>query len=58
MDNMPARPRIRAQGHLVWPESQIQMSVVGFSKSVLREIAPGLRIKVIAVPVLTLLKIV
>jgi predicted nucleotidyltransferase len=62
VDIMPAGPRIRAQGHLVWPESQMQMSVVGFdhvfSKSEERDIAPGLRMKVIPIPVLTLLKIV
>jgi|SRR5215467_463865 len=62
VDITPAGPRIRAQGHLVWPESQMQMSVVGFdhvfSKSEERDIAPGLRMKVIPVPVLSLLKIV
>lgn len=62
VDIMPAGPRIRAQGHVVWPESQMQMSVVGFdhvfSKSEQRDIAPGLRMKVIPVPVLSLLKIV
>jgi len=62
VDIMPAGPKIRAQGHVVWPESQMQMSVVGFehvfNKAEEREIAPGLRMKVIPVPVLTLLKIV
>lgn len=61
VDIMPAGREIRAQGHLVWPESQMQMSVVGFShvftKAEEREIAPALRMKVIPIPVLTLLKI-
>lgn len=62
VDIMPAGPGIRLQQHVIWPDSQMRMSVVGFdhvfSKAEELEVRPGLRMKVIPVPVLTLLKIV
>ena len=62
VDIMPAGPRIRAEQHVIWPESRMRMSVVGFdhafSEAEECEIAPGLRMKVVPLLVLTLLKIV
>jgi predicted nucleotidyltransferase len=62
VDILPAGPRIRAEQQIIWPISQMRMSVVGFdhvfSKAQWHQVAPGLRIKVVPLPVLTFLKMV
>jgi predicted nucleotidyltransferase len=61
VDIIPAGPKLREQGRLVWPKSEMTMSLAGFdhvfADSVERELTPGLRIKVVPLPVLALLKI-
>lgn len=62
VDIIPAGSAIRAEGQIIWPESQMRMSVVGFDhvfeEAEWRELAPAFRMKVVPLPVLTLLKII
>lgn len=62
VDILPAGHNIRAEQEIIWPESQMRMSVVGFdhvfSKAEWQQVAPGLHMKVIPLSVLTLLKMV
>lgn len=61
VDIIPAGSKLRKQGRLVWPKSEMTMSLAGFdhvfADSIERDLAPGLRIKVVPSPVLALLKI-
>lgn len=61
VDIIPAGSKLRGQGRLVWPRSEMTMSLVGFNHvfadSIEHEFAPDLRIKVVPLPVLALLKI-
>lgn len=61
IDIIPAGSKLREQGRLVWPKSEMTMSLTGFghvfADSIERDLAPGLRIKVVPLPVLALLKI-
>jgi predicted nucleotidyltransferase len=61
VDIIPAGSKLREEGRLVWPRSEMTMSLAGFdhvfSDSITCDLAPGLRIKVVPLPVLALLKI-
>jgi predicted nucleotidyltransferase len=61
IDIIPAGIKLRKEGRLVWPKSEMTMNLAGFdhvfADSIERELAPGLRIKVVPLPVLALLKI-
>jgi predicted nucleotidyltransferase len=62
IDLMPAGPNLRAARRIVWPESQFEMSLVGFehvfTQSLLFSFAKDIQIKVAPPPVIALLKIV
>lgn len=59
---MPAGPNLRAARRIVWPESQFEMSLVGFehvfTRSLLFSFTNDVQIKVAPPPVIALLKIV
>ena len=61
VDILPAGPKARMTGHIIWPESEMRMSLIGFdhvfAKAVEMKVAPELRLKVIPLQVLFLLKI-
>jgi predicted nucleotidyltransferase len=61
IDLVPAGVRLRSEKQLIWPGSGITMSLVGFdhvfSESIAHELASGLLLKVIPLPVFALLKI-
>lgn len=61
VDLLPAGDQLRSAGRIEWPRSGMVMELVGFdhvfSRSVPREAAPGIVLRVIPVPVLALLKI-
>lgn len=61
VDIIPAGSKLREHGRLVWPKSEMTMSLAGFdhvfADSTESELAPDLRIKVVPLPVLALLKI-
>ncbi len=62
IDLLPAGPRLRAAGKIIWPESEFEMSLAGFEhvfqSSVLTQLRPGAAIRVAPLPVVMLLKIV
>lgn len=62
VDLLPAGPRLRAAKRIVWPESQFEMSLVGFEHGFTRAVAvtfpSNVRCKVIPPPVIALLKII
>jgi predicted nucleotidyltransferase len=62
VDLLPAGPKARREHHLDWPIAETRMSLVGFDHvfddAGERELAPGLKARVVPLLVLALLKIV
>jgi predicted nucleotidyltransferase len=62
IDLLPAGPRLRAAGKIIWPESEFEMSLAGFEHvfqgSVLTQLGPGAALRVASLPAVMLLKIV
>lgn len=62
IDLLPAGPELRAAGKILWPASEFEMSLAGFEHvfdgSVLMPLGPEESIRVVSLPVVTLLKIV
>jgi len=61
IDLLPAGRKLRTAGRIEWPRSGMVMNLVGFehvfAQAVTREVSPGTALRVVPVPVLTLLKI-
>ena len=61
-DLLPVGERTRREKQIAWPRAEITMSLVGydhvFAGAIARELAPGLRVKIVPPVVLALLKIV
>ena len=61
VDLLPVGRKLRAAGRIEWPQSGMVMNLVGFdhvfARAVNREVAPGIRFRVVPIPVLALLKI-
>lgn len=61
IDLLPAGPRLRAAGKIIWPESEFEMGLAGFEhvfpSSVLTQLGPGAALRVASVPAVMLLKI-
>ena len=62
IDLLPAGPRLRAAGKIIWPESEFEMSLAGFEHvfqdSMVTQLGPGAAIRVASLPAVTLVKIV
>lgn len=62
IDLLPAGPRLRAAGKIVWPESEFEMSLAGFEHvfqaSVVMQLGPGAALRIASLPAVMLLKIV
>lgn len=62
IDLLPAGEEARRQKHITWPVAETTMSLVGFddvfADAIEVEVAPGLRARVVPLPILVLLKMV